>query len=40
LRLMIEAGEASDAALERLRKTRPCAVETDAQRRWAVRSSA
>jgi hypothetical protein len=40
LRLMIEAGEAPDAALERLRKTRPCAVETDAQRRWAIRSSA
>ncbi len=40
LRLMIEAGEAPDAALERLRKTRPCAVETDAQRRWAIRFSA
>ena len=28
LRLMIEAGEAPGAALERLRAVRPCAVET------------
>ena len=35
LRLMIEAGEAPEAALARLRAVRPCAVETDAQMRWA-----
>lgn len=35
LRLMIEAGEAPEAALVRLRAVRPCAVETDAQMRWA-----
>lgn len=35
LRLMIEAGEAPDAALARLRAVRPCAVETDAQKHWA-----
>ena len=36
LRLMVEAGEDPDAALARLRAVRPCAVETDAQMRWAV----
>ncbi|MCB1334100.1 MAG: dual specificity protein phosphatase family protein [Roseivivax sp.] len=36
LRLMIEAGEAPDEALARLRSVRPCAVETDAQMRWAM----
>ena len=36
LRLMIEAGEAADEALERLRVVRPCAVETEAQMRWAL----
>ncbi|MDO6584043.1 protein-tyrosine phosphatase family protein [Salipiger sp. 1_MG-2023] len=36
LRLMIEAGEAPDDALARLRAVRPCAVETAAQLRWAV----
>jgi protein-tyrosine phosphatase len=40
LRLMVEAGEAPDVALERLRQTRPCAVETDAQRAWAAILSA
>ncbi|MEB8388285.1 protein phosphatase [Rhodobacteraceae bacterium KMM 6894] len=35
LRLMVEAGEAADAALTRLRTVRPCAVETSAQMRWA-----
>lgn len=35
LRLMVEAGEPADKALRRLRETRPCAVETDAQRLWA-----
>ncbi len=35
LRLMIAAGEDADAAVTRLRKVRPCAVETDAQMRWA-----
>ena len=36
LRLMIEAGEAPDEALARLRHLRPCAVETDAQMDWAM----
>ena len=36
LRLMIEAGEDPDAALARLRRARPCAVETDAQQAWAI----
>ncbi len=36
LRLMIEAGEAPDAALARLRAIRPCAVETKAQMGWAL----
>lgn len=36
LRLMVETGEPAAAALERLRATRPCAVETDAQYRWAT----
>lgn len=35
LRLMIAAGESPEAALERLRVIRPCAVETDAQMVWA-----
>jgi len=35
LRLMLESGEAPEAALARLRAVRPCAVETDAQMRWA-----
>lgn len=39
LRLMIEAGGGPEDALIRLRKTRPCAVETDDQQRWAIRSS-
>jgi hypothetical protein len=37
LRLMIAAGEHPDLALARLRETRPCAVETDAQMDWALR---
>ncbi len=36
LRLMVEAGEDLDPALERLRAVRPCAVETDAQKAWAA----
>ena len=36
LRLMVEDGEAPDAALARLRSARPCAVETKAQMRWAI----
>ena len=36
LRLMAEAGVDPDVALERLRQSRPCAVETDAQFRWAA----
>lgn len=35
LRLLVEAGEAPEAALERLRAVRPCAVETQAQYEWA-----
>lgn len=35
LRLMIESGETSAAALQRLRSVRPCAVETDGQMAWA-----
>lgn len=35
LRLMVAAGERPAAALARLRAVRPCAVETDAQLRWA-----
>ena len=33
--LLVEAGEAPEAALQRLRAARPCAVETKAQARWA-----
>jgi len=40
LRLMIAAGEAPGAALARLRALRPCAVETDAQMRWAMAGGA
>jgi len=40
LRLMIETGEAPEAALDRLRRLRPCAVETPAQQRWARRGVA
>ena len=36
LRLMIEAGEAPDAALARLRAYRPGTVETAAQENWAT----
>ncbi|MDR9394009.1 protein phosphatase [Roseovarius sp. SYSU LYC5161] len=35
LRLMVESGEAPDAALDRLRAIRPCAVETQEQLAWA-----
>jgi len=38
LRLMIRAGEAPEAALARLRATRPCAVETPDQLAWALRA--
>lgn len=38
LRLMISTGEAPETALARLRAVRPCAVETDAQFRWASAS--
>ncbi|MFZ7091859.1 protein-tyrosine phosphatase family protein [Primorskyibacter sp. 2E233] len=38
LRLMIEAGEAPDEALERLRSVRPCAIETDEQMEWAMKA--
>lgn len=36
LRLMVDAGEKPGPALERLRRIRPCAVETEAQLNWAV----
>jgi len=36
LRLMVDAGEAPESALSRLRAARPCAVETKAQMRWAT----
>ncbi|MEM9425641.1 MAG: protein phosphatase [Pseudomonadota bacterium] len=36
LRLMVEAGEDVDPALERLRAVRPCAVEAEAQKAWAA----
>lgn len=39
LRLMVEAGEAPEAALARLRVVRPCAVETAAQEVWAMRGA-
>ena len=35
LRQMIQAGEAPNTALARLRAIRPCAVETEAQMDWA-----
>ena len=37
MRLMVEAGEDADPALERLRDVRPCAVEVEEQRTWAGR---
>lgn len=40
LRLMVEAGEAPNDAINRLRQTRPCAVETKDQHTWAVTPSA
>lgn len=36
LRLMIEAGDAAEEALRRLRAVRPCAVETEEQMQWAL----
>lgn len=36
LRLMTAAGEDPARALERLRRVRPCAVETEAQMAWAM----
>ncbi len=36
LRLMVGAGEDPQAALQRLRSVRPCAVETEAQFAWAA----
>ncbi|MBO9397736.1 dual specificity protein phosphatase family protein [Shimia sp. R9_2] len=36
LRLMLACGEALEDALKRLRVVRRCAVETDAQMRWAT----
>ena len=37
LRLMIEAGEAAEPALKRLRGLRSCAIETEAQMTWSLR---
>ena len=34
---MVESGEKPEAALQRLRAVRPCAVETEAQYLWAAR---
>ena len=39
LRLMVDAGTAPTTALTALRQVRPCAVETDAQMRWATRGA-
>ncbi len=36
LRLLVELGEGPEAALARLRAVRPCAVQTEAQFRWAA----
>lgn len=36
MRLMVEAGEEADPALERLRDARPCAVQSETQRAWAA----
>lgn len=35
LRLIVQAGETPSEALVRLRKVRPCAVQTEAQFQWA-----
>ena len=35
MRLLLEMGWSRDGALERLRKVRPCAIETDQQLFWA-----
>ena len=37
LKLLVELGEGPEAALDRLRGIRPCAVETEAQFEWASR---
>ncbi|WP_435231134.1 protein-tyrosine phosphatase family protein [Pseudopelagicola sp. nBUS_20] len=39
LKLMVEAGRSPDIALKELRSTRPCAVETNAQMKWATGST-
>ena len=36
LRLLVERGEAAEPALARMRAARGCAVETEAQFRWAA----
>ena len=36
LRLMVEAGEDGENAMDRLRGVRPCAVETSRQKDWAL----
>lgn len=40
LRLLVELGEAPEAALARLRRARPCAVETGDQYDWAAKGGA
>ena len=39
LRLMVEAGEAPEQALKRLRDVRPCAVEMPTQQAWALEAT-
>ena len=39
MRLLLEMGWTRDGALDRLRKVRPCAIETDQQLFWAFGSS-
>lgn len=39
LRLMVELSEEPEAALARLRRVRPCAIETGEQYRWAAGAS-
>ena len=39
MRLLLEMGWSRDGALDRLRKVRPCAIETDQQLFWAFGNS-
>ena len=40
VRVLVEAGEAPAAAVDRLRAVRPCAIETEAQLHWATHPGA